>query len=68
LASLKILTQISLKIFYGDDDKVLCKKRCLHKRMAWGCRGCDRIPYAEKLAIIRAKIFNIWAKCAATFI
>jgi len=27
-----------------------------HKRMAWGCRGCGRIPNVEKLAIIRAKI------------
>jgi len=25
--------------------------------MAW---GCGRIPKAEKLAIIRAKFFNIW--------
>jgi len=26
-----------------------------HKRMAWGCRGCSRIPNAEKLP-------SIWAK------
>jgi len=38
-----------------------------HKRMAWGCRGCSRNPNAEKLTIIRAKIFKIWAKYAATF-
>jgi len=37
---------------------------CRHKRMAW---GCGHIPKAEKLAIIRAKIFNIWAKYTATF-
>jgi len=35
--------------------------------MAWGCRGCGRIPNAEKLAIIRAKMFKIWAKYTATF-
>jgi len=35
-----------------------------HKCTAW---GCGLIPNAEELAIIRAKIFNIWAKCAATF-
>jgi len=39
----------------------------VHKRKVWGCRGCGRIPNTEKLAIIRAKSFNIWAKCAATF-
>jgi len=39
----------------------------MHKRTAWGCRGCGRIPNAEKLAIIRAKIFKIWAKDTATF-
>jgi len=33
-----------------------------HKRTAWGCRGCGRIPNAEKLAIIGAKVFKIWAK------
>jgi len=33
-------------------------------RMAW---GCSRIPNPEKFAIIRAKIFNIWAKYTATF-
>ena len=38
-----------------------------HKRTAQGCRGCGRIPNAEKLAIIRAKIFKIWAKYTATF-
>jgi len=27
----------------------------------------DRIPNAEKLAIIRAKTFKIWAKYTATF-
>ena len=27
----------------------------------------SRIPNAEKLAIIEAKILNIWAKCAAPF-
>jgi len=36
----------------------------LHKRTAW---GCGRIPNTEKLATIRAKIFKIWAKYAATF-
>jgi len=35
-----------------------------HKRTAW---GCSRIPKAEKVAIIREKIFNIWAKYTATF-
>ena len=35
--------------------------------MAWGCRGCGRILNAEKLAIIWAKTFKIWAKYAATF-
>jgi len=36
---------------------------CWHKRATWGFRGCGRIPYAAKLAIliIRAKIFNICA-------
>jgi len=38
-----------------------------HKRTPWGCRGCSRVPNAEKLAIIRAKIFNFWAKYTATF-
>jgi len=38
-----------------------------HKRTAWGCRGCGRIPNAEKLVIIWAKIFKIWAKYTATF-
>jgi len=38
-----------------------------HKRTAWGCRGCGRIPNTEKLANIWAKIFNIWAKYTATF-
>jgi len=38
-----------------------------HKRTAWGCRGCGRIPNAEKLAIIRAKIFKIWEKYTAAF-
>jgi len=38
-----------------------------HKRTAWGCRGCCRIPNAEKLAIIWAKFFKIWAKYTATF-
>jgi len=38
-----------------------------HKRTAWGCRGCGRIPNAEKLAIIWAKIFKFWAKYTATF-
>jgi len=38
-----------------------------HKRTAWGCRWCGRIPNPEKLAIIRTKIFNIWANYAATF-
>jgi len=37
------------------------------KRMAWECRGCGRIPNAEKLAVIRAKIFKIWAKYSAAF-
>jgi len=32
---------------------------CNHKRIAWGCRGCGRIPNAENLAILRAKIFNV---------
>jgi len=49
--------QVSLRFHY-------CER---HKRTAWGCRGCGRIPNAEKLAIIRAKIFNISAKCAVTF-
>jgi len=40
---------------------------CTHKRMAWGCRRCGRIPNAEKLAIIWAKILKIWAKYTATF-
>jgi len=31
-----------------------------HKRTAWGCRGCGRIPKAEKLAII-------WEKYTGTF-
>jgi len=35
--------------------------------MAWGCRRCGRIPNAEKLAIIWAKILKIWAKYTATF-
>jgi len=35
-----------------------------HKRTAW---GCGRIPNAEKLAIIWAKMFKIWAKYTATF-
>jgi len=35
-----------------------------HKRTVW---RCGRIPNAEKLAIIWAKIFNIWAKHTATF-
>jgi len=35
-----------------------------HKHTAW---GCGRMPNAEKLAIIREKIFKIWAKCTATF-
>jgi len=43
-----------------------CNNR-LDKRAGWGCRGCGRIPNAEKLAIIRAKIFKIWAKYTATF-
>jgi len=38
-----------------------------HKRMAWECRGCGCIPNTEKLAIIWAKIFNIWGKYTATF-
>jgi len=38
-----------------------------HRLMAWRCRGCGCIPNAEKLAIIWEKIFNIWAKHAATF-
>jgi len=38
-----------------------------HKHTACGCRGCGRIPNPEKLAIIRAKIFKIWAKYTATF-
>jgi len=49
---------------------VMChsiKRTCGHKRTSWGCRGCGRIPKAEKLAIIRAKIFNIWAKHTAAF-
>jgi len=33
-------------------------------RMAW---GCGRIPNTEKLTIILAKIFKIWAEYAATF-
>jgi len=37
------------------------------KRMAWGCRGGGHIPNTEKLAIIRAKIFKIWAKYSAAF-
>jgi len=35
-----------------------------HKRTEW---GCGRNPNAEKLAIIRVKMFNIWAKYIATF-
>jgi len=35
--------------------------------MAWGCRGRGRIPNAEKLAIIWAKIFKIWETFTATF-
>jgi len=38
-----------------------------HKQTAWECRRCGRIPNAEKLAIIWAKIFKIWAKYTATF-
>jgi len=41
--------------------------RNIHKRTAWGCKGCGRIPNPEKLAIIWAKIFKIWAKYTATF-
>jgi len=40
---------------------------CKHKCTVWGCRGCGRIPNAEKLANIQAKIFKIWAKYTATF-
>ena len=40
---------------------------CCHKRTAWGCRGCGRIPNAGTLAISWAKIFNIWANYTATF-
>jgi len=39
----------------------------VHKRMAWGRRGCGHIPNAEKLAIIRSKNLKIWAKYTATF-
>jgi len=42
-------------------------KPLLHKCTVWGYRGCGHIPNAEKLAIIWAKIFNIWAKYTATF-
>jgi len=38
-----------------------------HKHTAKACRGSGRIPNAEKLAIIWAKIFKIWAKYTATF-
>jgi len=38
----------------------------VQKHTKWRCRGCGRIPNAEKLAIIRAKIFKIWAKYTAT--
>ena len=38
-----------------------------HKLTAWGCRGYGRIPNTEKLAIIWAKNFKIWAKYTATF-
>ena len=37
---------------------------CWHKRMAW---GCSHNPNPEKLAIMWAKIFKIWAKYTATF-
>ena len=38
---------------------LLCLLFSGHERMAWGCRGCDCIPNAEKLAIIRAKFLKI---------
>jgi len=38
-----------------------------HKHTARGCRGCGRNPNAVKVAIIGAKIFNIWAIYTATF-
>ena len=38
-----------------------------HKRTAWGCRGCGRIPNDGKLGIFWAKILNIWANYTATF-
>ena len=49
-----------------ETDIVASSDSVSHKRMAWGCRGCGHIPNAENLAIIRAKIFNIWAKYTAT--
>jgi len=38
-----------------------------HKRTAWGCRGCGRIPNDGKLAIFWAKFLNICANSTATF-
>jgi len=61
---------ISFTLVLGFQAEVLAQGRRnsgRHKRMAWGCRGCRRIPNAEKLAIIRTKIFKIWAKYKATF-
>jgi len=29
-----------------------------HKRTAWGCKGCGRIPNTEKLEIIWAKFLT----------
>ena len=53
------------KFLYCNTAK--CSFIDAHKRTAWRCTGCDRIPNAEKLAFIRAKIFNIWSKSKATF-
>ena len=44
-----------------------CPNHSCNKRTAWGCRGCGRIPNAENLATIWAKIFKILAKYTATF-
>jgi len=38
-----------------------------HKHTAWGCRGCGRIPNAEKMAIIWAKFSKVWAKYTVIF-
>jgi len=48
-------------------DMLQCKKPENLKCTAWGCMRCGRIPNTENLAIIWAKMFEIWAKYIATF-